>query len=111
MRFTWTRTRTAKTFASTTFALKLPFRFSTIPAITQRDYASSEEERRITLGAIGPGSILLVVHTFYENRNEEIIRIISARAVESRERKAYEEAHQGAEARYPSHRRKKRPRH
>jgi uncharacterized DUF497 family protein len=80
-------------------------------ALTQRDFASEDEERWITIGAIGPGSILLVVHTFYEEQGEEIIRIISARAAESHERRAYEEAHKGAEARHPRHRRKKRPRH
>lgn len=61
-----------------------------------------------TVGAIGPGSILLVVHNVYEKQGEEIIRIISARAAESHERRAYEEAHKGAEARHPRHRRKKR---
>ena len=80
-------------------------------AITQRDYTFDAEERWITVGAIGPGSILLVVHTFHEEHNEEIIRIISARAVESHERIAYEEDHKAAEARHPRHRRKKRPRH
>src|SRR5215831_7563916 len=80
-------------------------------ALTQRDWAFENEERWITVGAIGPGSILLVVHTFCERQGEEIIRIISARAAESHERKAYEEAHKGAEARYPRHRRKKRRRH
>jgi uncharacterized DUF497 family protein len=80
-------------------------------AITQRDCAFDDEERWITVGAIGPGSILLVVHTFYEEHDEEVIRVISAGAVESHERKAYEEAHKGAEARHPSHRRKKRRRH
>src|SRR5580658_7135390 len=79
-------------------------------ALTQRDF-TSEEERWITVGAIGPGSILLVVHTFYEEQGEEIIRIISARAAESHERRAYEEAHKGAEARHLRHRRKKRRRH
>ncbi len=52
-------------------------------AITQRDCFWEEEERWITVGAIGPGSVLLVVHTFYEQHDEEIIRIISARAAES----------------------------
>ena len=80
-------------------------------ALTLRDESSDDEERWITVGAIGPGAILLVVHTFYENHNEEVIRIISARAAESRERRAYEEAYKGAEARHPSHRRKRRPRH
>jgi uncharacterized protein len=80
-------------------------------AITQRDYTFDDEERWITVGAIGPGSILLVGHTFYEKHNEEVIRIISARAAESQERRAYEEAHKGTETRHPSHRRKKRRRH
>jgi hypothetical protein len=39
----------------------------------------------ITLGDIGPGSILLVAHTFYEKRKEEIVLILSARAAESHE--------------------------
>ena len=57
-------------------------------AITQRDSVFDEEERRITVGAIGAGSILLVVHTFHEKNNEEVIRIIWARAAEPRERNA-----------------------
>ena len=80
-------------------------------ALTQRDFTSEDEERWITVEAIGPGSVLLVVHTFYEKQGEEIIRIISARAAESHERRAYEKAHQGAEARHPRHRRKKRRGH
>jgi uncharacterized protein len=37
-------------------------------AVTQRDYSSDDEERWITVGAIGQGSILLVVHTFCERQ-------------------------------------------
>jgi uncharacterized DUF497 family protein len=80
-------------------------------AITQREVTSEHEERWITVGARGSGSILLVGHTFYEHHDEEVIRVISARAAESRERRAYEEAHKGAEARHPSYRRKKRRGH
>jgi uncharacterized protein len=80
-------------------------------AITQRDQDFDDQERWITVGAIGPGSILFVVHTFYEKHNEKIIRIISARAAESHEREAYEEAHKGTKARYPRHRRKKGRKH
>ena len=80
-------------------------------AMTQRDDASEDEERWITVGAIGPGSILLVVHTYYEEHEEEVIRIISARAAESHERSAYEEAHKGAGAGHPGHRRQKGRRH
>jgi len=80
-------------------------------ALTLRDLTFEAEERWITLGALGAGSILLVVHTFYEEQNDEIIRIISARAAESHERKAYEEAHGGTETRHQGHRRKKRRGH
>jgi hypothetical protein len=78
-------------------------------SISQPDHASDDEGRWITVGAIGLGSILLVVHTFFETQGEECIRIVSARAAESHERKAYEKAHKGTETRHPSHRRKTRP--
>ena len=80
-------------------------------AVTQRDDAFTEEERWITVGSIGEGSVLLVVHTLYEEHHVEVVRIISARAAASHERKAYEEAHKAAEAGRPRHRREKRPRH
>ena len=35
-------------------------------ALTKRDLEHDEEERFVTLGAIGPGSILFVVHANYE---------------------------------------------
>ena len=80
-------------------------------ALTQQDSSFDDAERWITVGAIGPGAILLVVHTFCESRKEEVIRIISARAAQSHERKAYEESHKAAETRHSRHRRKKRPAH
>ncbi len=70
-------------------------------AITQPDTSSENEERWITIGAIGPGAIALVVHAFRERADEEIVRVISARAAESHERKSYEEAHKRTETRYP----------
>ncbi len=73
-------------------------------AVTQLDDSSDEEERWITLGAVGPGAILVVVHTWTEEEGEAVTRIISARAAESHERRAYEEAHQRAKARYRRHR-------
>ena len=64
-------------------------------ALTRRELAWDEEERFITLGAIGPGSILFVVHVNHESAEKaEVVRIISARAATSRERKSYEEAYQ-----------------
>ena len=76
-------------------------------AISQRDHSVEDEDRWITVGAIGPDSILLVVHTFYEEHLEQVVRIISARAAESHERKVYAEAHKGPEERRSGHRRKK----
>jgi uncharacterized DUF497 family protein len=37
-------------------------------AITLRDEAFEDEERWITVGAVEPGAVLLVVHAFYERR-------------------------------------------
>jgi uncharacterized protein len=74
-------------------------------ALTQRDESSDDEDRWITLGAIGEQTILVVVDTCFEAEGEEVIRIISARAAESRERRTYEEAHKGAKKRYRRHRR------
>src|SRR2546427_11689619 len=75
-------------------------------AITQRDVTFEDEERWITVGGIGPGSILLVVHTFYEAHDEEVIRVISARVHDAQERRADAKAHKGAEARHPGERSK-----
>ncbi len=80
-------------------------------SLTQRDPAS-EEERLITLGAIGPGAILFVVHLNYENaEREEVIRIISARPATARERKSYEEAYKKAARRDRISRHQARRRH
>jgi uncharacterized protein len=80
-------------------------------AVTRRDESSDEEERWITFGAISQGAILVVVHTYIEADGDDVIRIISARAAESRERRNYEEAHQGAKARHRRYQGHERRRH
>jgi uncharacterized protein len=80
-------------------------------ALTKQEIAA-EEERFFTLGAVGPGAILLVVHTSFAGaEGEEVIRIISARAATSRERKSYEEGHKATETRNRRPRRAQRRRH
>lgn len=75
-------------------------------ALTDVDL-SSEDERWDTLGKVSASLVLFVVHTWLEQNGEDVIRIISARAAESHERRIYEEAQQGAKARYRYPRRKK----
>jgi len=48
-------------------------------ALTLRDESSHDEELWITLGAVGPGAVLLVVHTWFDADGEDVTRIISAR--------------------------------
>jgi uncharacterized DUF497 family protein len=72
--------------------------------LTQRDELTLEEERWITLGSVSSGAVLFVVHTFVEWKEEEGIRIISARRATPRERKRYEEAKQGTKTKYRRYR-------
>lgn len=63
-------------------------------AITIYDQEHSEkEERWLTMGQIGDGRLLIVVHTHIEIEKEIVrIRIISSRKATRKERRQYEEA-------------------
>ena len=50
------------------------------------------EERFWTVGRLEKLLIVVVVHTIWDDRGEEVIRIISARRATPRERRFYEEA-------------------
>ncbi|MGI9101257.1 MAG: BrnT family toxin [Terriglobales bacterium] len=102
MRYEWgedknekNRSKHGVSFVTATLVFDDPY------ALTKPDFAHDEEEERfLTLGAIGPGAILLVVHTSLENSGgEEVIRMISARAATSREKKDYEKTHKPAKTR------------
>ena len=73
MRFTWNKNRRNVRKHDVRFETAVLV-FDDPYAITQRDIIFEDEERWITVGAIGPGSILLVVHTFYEEDDGEVIR-------------------------------------
>src|SRR5579863_2141653 len=112
MRFEWDEAKNQQNL------LKHEVRFETATlvfndpdALTQRDESSEEEERWITLGSVTGEAVLFVVHTCFEQRGEEAVRIISARAATPRERKTYEEAHQRTKARHRRHRGHERRRH
>lgn len=61
--------------------------------ISIQDRHENGEERWQTLGVINGVTILVVAHGIYEEHNEEIIRLISARKATKRERSSYEKAH------------------
>jgi uncharacterized protein len=57
--------------------------------VSRLDRHEDHEERWQTLGLIGTGAVLLVAHTIEERDGEEIVRIISARKADPRERGRY----------------------
>jgi len=54
------------------------------------DRIENGEERWQTLGMVGNVVLLLVAHTFAEQGDEEVVRIISARKATRKERQKYE---------------------
>jgi len=60
-------------------------------ALVEQDRVVSGEPRWQTLGMAGGVVLLLVAHTVRSGREEEVIRIISARKAVRRERERYDE--------------------
>jgi uncharacterized DUF497 family protein len=60
-------------------------------ALVELDRLENGEERWQTLGVVEGLLMLMVVHTVREQDAIEVIRIISARRADRRERKRYEE--------------------
>jgi len=59
--------------------------------ISKLDYRFNYfEERWITLGATSKAKLIVVAHMLFDENNEEIIRIISARKANVKEVKIYE---------------------
>ena len=61
-------------------------------ALVELDYSESGEDRLKTLGTADGYTLLVVAHTIQEDHDgTEIVRIISARRAEPKERKRYEQ--------------------
>ena len=60
-------------------------------SLSMQDRHKDGEERWQTLGLINGIVILLVAHTFHEQDDIEVIRIISARKATRQERKHYDQ--------------------
>lgn len=92
MHFVWdaekSRRNLAKhkiSFETATLAFEDPTVFSRLDRIVDG------EERWQTMGLVGGVMVLLVAHTVFEEKGEEVVRIISARRATRRERQQYEQ--------------------
>jgi uncharacterized DUF497 family protein len=83
------RSRIEKTAKSTAFLLRLQWSSLTSRSASQARIELLRVKRGF--GRVEDLNILDVVHTVVDERNEEVIRIISARKATSRERAFYEE--------------------
>ena len=60
-------------------------------AVSQQDRIENGEQRWQTIGMVGVCLLLLVAHTVrFEDEGIEVVRIISARRVDRKERRRYE---------------------
>ena len=95
MRFTWdedkNRRNLAKhkiSFETARLVFEDPFHVSRLERVGEG------EERWQTMGLIGSVVVVLVAHTYREEGDEAVIRIISARKATSHERRYYEQNRQ-----------------
>lgn len=72
-------------FDTATLAFYDPF------AVMEMDRVEGGEQRWQTLGTVNGALLLLVAHTVCDEHDTEIIRIISARRAEPKERRKYEQ--------------------
>jgi hypothetical protein len=69
-------------------------------AVADHDLGDDGEHRWRTLGSVGGVLLLLVAHTVkFENADDEVIRIISARRADRKEKRRYEKQRQENRAR------------
>ena len=61
-------------------------------ALSEQDRIEQGEERWQTIGRVGGYLLILVAHTVLENDDVEVIRIISARRLDRKEKKRYEQS-------------------
>ncbi|MEI6067619.1 MAG: BrnT family toxin [Methylococcaceae bacterium] len=93
IKFAWDSQKAAANIKKHQVSFELAARIFADPfALTSQDRIENGEYRWQTIGLVDGCLFLLVAHTLEENNNTEIIRIISARRADSKERKRYEQA-------------------
>jgi uncharacterized DUF497 family protein len=92
MRFEWDEEKNRRNVAKHRVSFETAVHaFDDPRASTQVERVVAGEERWQTLGLVGGNVVLVVVHTYVELDDEEIIRIISARKAAAHEWRIYEE--------------------
>jgi uncharacterized DUF497 family protein len=93
MRFEWDEAKNRSNRRKHGIAFELAQEAFADPfCLTFPESQAESEERFWTIGCISGLMVIVVVHTFRDDRDEEVVRIISARKATPRERRAYEEA-------------------
>lgn len=91
--FVWDTQKAASNLKKHRVSFELAARVFADPfALICQDRIENGEYRWQTIGSVDGCLVLLVAHTQQENNDTEIIRIISARRADSKERKRYEQS-------------------
>jgi uncharacterized DUF497 family protein len=91
-RFEWDTTKAASNLRKHRVSFEIAMRVFSDPfALTEQDRIEGGEQRWQTLGVVEGVLMLLVAHTVCDDGETEVIRIISARRAEPKERRRYEQ--------------------
>jgi len=92
VRFEWDAAKAAGNLRKHGVSFETAMRVFADPlALTEQDRIEGAERRWRTLGQVEGWLLLLVAHTVWDEDDGEVIRIISARRAEPKERRRYEE--------------------
>lgn len=95
MRFEWDPAKAESNRRKHGVSFDLAIRVFADPfALTEQDRIEDREYRWRTIGMVGGLAVLVVAHTDREDDGIEVIRIISARRADGRERRRYEQDRQ-----------------
>ena len=93
-KFEWDALKAASNFAKHRIRFETAIRIFADPFLyTQQDRIENGEWRWQSIGMLHGHCVILVAHTVTEGAGAEVIRIISARKAEPKERKRYEQQH------------------
>ena len=94
VRFEWDADKAASNLRKHGVSFQTALRAFTDPlALMVQDRVEGGERRWRTVGLVEGWLLLVVAHTVWDEIDGEVIRIISARRAEPRERKRYEQGH------------------